>query len=145
MAKKAHICKVYQKSEASGSFNLELPHSKKDHDKFIKKYKPIISSFTYSDFNPDSEEYEVTEINVIKSSELKIKFKEVKKKMNVILESAKVEISFAKSDSEQEERFLDKDWSEEWIEPTICFEGPKPGDTIYLPYENNSLFTLELS
>ena len=135
-------CKIVQKTDADkGSFGLELPHTKKDHDDFLKKYKPIISTLKFNDFNPDSDEYEVTEITVKKSTG-KIKFTESKGKMMVVLESADVELSF--DDGDQEERFLDKDWSEEWVEPTICFKGSKDGDEIYLPYEDNSLFTIDL-
>jgi hypothetical protein len=119
-------------------FQLELPHTKKDHDNFLKNYKPTISSLNYNDFNPESDEYEVTEVTVVKS-ELKLLFEEANNKMTVALVSAKVEVSF--DDDDQKERFEDKDWESEWIEPTICFKGNKDGDEIYLPYENNSLFT----
>ena len=135
-------CKIIQKSDANKtSLGLELPHSKKDHDDFIKKYKPTISTLNFNDFNPESDEYEVTEVSVNKSS-VKIKFTEAKGKMIVVLDPADIELSF--DDGDQEERFLDKDWSEEWVEPTICFKGNKDGDEVYLPYEDNSLFTIDL-
>jgi hypothetical protein len=130
---------IAQVSDKDASdFALELSHSKKDHDKFLKDYKPTISSLIYNDFNPDSDEYEPTEVSVVKS-ELKLIFKEANGKMTVALVSAEVEISF--DDADQQERFEDKDWESEWIEPTICFKGSKDGDEIFLPYENNSLFT----
>ena len=135
-------CKIVRQSVTNkASLGLELPHSKKDHDDFIKKYKPTISTLNFNDFNPESDEYEVTEVSVNKSS-VKIKFTEAKGKMIVVLESADIELSF--DDGDQEERFLDKDWSEEWVEPTICFKGNKDGDEVYLPYEDNSLFTIDL-
>ena len=135
-------CKIVQKSDANkANLSLELSHSKKDHDKFLKDYKPTISTLNFNDFNPDSDEYEVTEVSVNKST-VKIKFTEVKGKMIVVLESADIELSF--DDGDQEERFLDKDWSEEWVDPTICFKGSKDGDEIYLPYADNSLFTIDL-
>ena len=135
-------CKIVQKSDANkASLGLELPHSKKDHDNFLKNYKPTITTLNFNDFNPESDEYEVTEVSVNKSS-VKIKFTEAKGKMIAVLESADIELSF--DDGDQEERFLDKDWSEEWVEPTICFKGSKAGDEIYLPYEDNSLFTIDL-
>ena len=135
-------CKIVQKSDANkASLSLELPHSKKDHDNFLKNYKPTISTLNFNDFNPESDEYEVTEVSVNKSS-VKIKFTEAKGKMIAVLESADIVLSF--DDGDQEERFLDKDWSEEWVGPTICFKGSKAGDEIYLPYEDNSLFTIDL-
>ena len=63
---------IVQVSDKDASdFALELSHSKKDHDKFLKDYKPTISSLIYNDFNPDSDEYEPTEVSVVKS-ELKL-------------------------------------------------------------------------
>ena len=115
---------------------LELPHSKKDHDEFLMNYKATISSIIYNRFDPDTDEYEPTEISVIKS-DLKLTFKEVNNKMTVALVSAEIEVSF--DDADEQERFEDKEWSQEWIEPTICFKG-KSGDEVYLPYEDNSLF-----
>ena len=52
-------CKIVQKSDANkASLSLELPHSKKDHDNFLKNYKPTISTLNFNDFNPESDEYE---------------------------------------------------------------------------------------
>ena len=83
-------CKIVQKSDANkASLGLELPHSKKDHDNFLKNYKPTISTLNFNDFNPESDEYEVTEVSVNKSS-VKIKFTEVKGKMIAVLESADI-------------------------------------------------------
>ena len=129
--------KILQKKDDNKPSAFEHDISLKD----AKSLKVELSSFVYNDFNPDSDEYEVTEITVKKSTG-KIKFTESKGKMMVVLESADVELSF--DDGDQEERFLDKDWSEEWVEPTICFKGSKDGDEIYLPYEDNSLFTIDL-
>ena len=129
--------KILQKKDDNKPSAFEHDISLKD----TKSLKVEFSSFVYNDFNPDSDEYEVTEITVKKSTG-KIKFTESKGKMMVVLESADVELSF--DDGDQEERFLDKDWSEEWVEPTICFKGSKDGDEIYLPYEDNSLFTIDL-
>jgi hypothetical protein len=40
-----------------------------------------------------------------------------------------------------EERFLDKEWPEEWIEPTLFFKSEK--NHFSLRYQDNSLFTLK--
>ena len=39
-------------------------------------------------------------------------------------------------------RFLDKEWPEEWIEPTLFFKSEK--NHFSVKYQDNSLFTLKL-
>tara|TARA_B110000037_G_C16820038_1_gene383296 strand:- start:350 stop:535 length:186 start_codon:yes stop_codon:yes gene_type:complete len=60
--------------------------------------------------------------------------------MFVILKSA--EISLNIEDEEMEDRFTDKEWPEEWVEPTLYFKSKKKDFSI--KHEDNSLFTLEL-
>ena len=68
----------------------------------------------------------------------KLTFKEANNKLTVALVSAEIEVSF--DGASEQRRFEDKEWSQEWIEPTICFKG-KSGYEVSLPYEDNSLFT----
>ena len=41
-----------------------------------------------------------------------------------------------------EERFLGKEWPEEWIEPTLFFKSEK--NHFSVKYQDNSLFTLKI-
>ena len=131
--------KKIKKNDPIGSFELELPHGKKDHKKFIEDFQCSISYVDYSDYKPDQEEYENTELKVSKSK-VELDYKEKKGKMFVILKSA--EISLNIEDEEMEDRFTDKEWPEEWVEPTLYFKSKKKDFSI--KYEDNSLFTLEL-
>ena len=132
-------CKIIRKNDPIGSFELSLPHGKKDHKKFTDEFECSISYIDYIDYKPDQEEYETTELKVDKSK-VKIDYKEKKGKMFVVLKSA--DISLKIDDEEMENRFTDKEWPEEWVEPTLHFKSKKK--EFSLKYEDNSLFTLEL-
>ena len=131
--------KIIRRNDPIGSFELQLPHDKKDHKKFIEQFECYISYIDYSDYKPDQEEYETTELKVDKSK-VEINYKEIENKMFVILKSA--DISLKIDDEEMKDRFTDKEWPEEWVEPTLHFKSKKK--KFSLKYEDNSLFTLEL-
>lgn len=126
--------KIFKKS-SGGSIEREIDSTDP------KSLKVELSSFVYNDFNPDSDEYEEQEVKV-KKSEVKFKLKENKGKLKIALESAKIEFDI--DDDSQKERFLDKDWSEESITPTLKITSKGKKGEEYLDYQDNSLFGLEL-
>ena len=129
---------------------FELDHSPKEHANFLKKNKPCLGNFVWSDFTPDKDyeetgdgNWEDTEMTVINST-AELKYIKTKKKMYAILLSGKVEIEF--ENKAQSERFLDKDWSQEWIIPSLTFEPLKSGDKAHgsiFQDMDRGLYTLE--
>ena len=129
---------------------FELDHSPKEHANFLKKNKPCLGNFVWSDFTPDKNyeetgdgNWEDTEMTVINST-AELKYIKTKKKMYAILLSGKVEIEF--ENKAQSERFLDKDWSQEWIIPSLTFEPLKSGDKAHgsiFQDMDRGLYTLE--
>jgi hypothetical protein len=63
--------------------------------------------------------------------------------MYAIILSGKVEIEF--ENKAQSKRFLDKEWSQEWIIPSLTFEPLKSGDKAlsFSPDMNRDLYTLD--
>ena len=118
-------------SQGSGSLQYQINS--------LLANKGIKINIDYSDYKPDQKEYETTELKVDKSK-VEIDYKEIENKMFVILKSA--DISLKIDDEEMKDRFTDKEWPEEWVEPTLHFKSKKK--KFSLKYEDNSLFTLEL-
>lgn len=125
--------KIFQQKNTSGNFERQI------QSKDPKKCKVEVSSIVYNDFNPDLDDYEEQEIR-IKKSKVNFKIKEVKGKSFIILVSADIEFDI--DDGDQNERFMDKDWSEEWVVPTLKIVNGKKEE--YIDYQDNSLFGLEL-
>ena len=122
---------------------FELDHSPKEHANFLKKNKPCLGNFVWSDFISDEDGYEDTEMTVINST-AELKYIKTKKRMYAIILSGKVEIE--SENKAQSERFLDKDWSQEWIIPSLTFEPLKPGDKTHPDISQDmdrDLYTLE--
>ena len=126
-------CKVIQKKEDNKPSAFEQDFSLKD----VKSLKVELSSITYNDFNPDTDDYEEQELSVKKSD---VKFK-IKGKSKIILETANIEIDI--DDEEQKERFMDKDWETETVFPTIKLTD-KTKKSEYIEFNSGHLFTLEI-
>ncbi len=128
--------KIFQKKDDNKPSAFE-------HDIALKDAKSLtveLSSFVYNDFNPDSDEYEEQEVSV-KKSDVKFKIKNNKGKLKIILESANAE--FEIDDSDQSERFMDKDWETETITPTLKLTDKSKKEE-YVTYDGGHLFTLEV-
>ena len=114
-----------------------------EHDITLKDAKSLtveLSSFVYNDFNPDSDEYEEQEVSV-KKSDVKFKIKNNKGKLKIIFDSANAD--FEIDDSDQSERFMDKDWETETIIPTLKLTDKSKKED-YVTYDGGHLFTLEV-
>ena len=127
--------KILQKKDDNKPSAFEHDISLKD----TKSLKVEFSSFVYSDFNPDSDEYEEQEVSV-KKSDVKFKIKNSKGKLKIILESANVDFEI---DDDQSERFMDKDWETETITPTLMLTDKSKKEE-YVTYDGGHLFTLEV-
>jgi hypothetical protein len=129
---------IIKKNDPIGSFDIKLPNSIKTLDD-LKDYSLSISYIDYSDYKPDLEDFEITEIK-ISNSKVNIDYKEKDNQIFATLNNATIDISF--EDKDLQERFLDKEWSEEWIEPTLFFKSKK--NHFSVKYQDNSLFTLKI-
>ena len=129
---------IIKKNDPIGSFDIKLPNSIKTLDD-LKDYSLSISYIDYSDYKPDLEDFEITEIK-ISNSKVNIDYKEKDNQIFATLNKATIDISF--EDKDLQERFLDKEWSEEWIEPTLFFKSKK--NHFSVKYQDNSLFTLKI-
>jgi hypothetical protein len=129
---------IIKKNDPIGSFDIKLPNSIKTLDD-LKDYSLSISYIDYSDYKPDLEDFEITEIK-ISNSKVNIDYKEKDNQIFATLNNATIDISF--EDKDLQDRFLDKEWSEEWIEPTLFFKSKK--NHFSVKYQDNSLFTLKI-
>jgi len=129
---------IIKKNDPIGSFDIKLPNSIKTLDD-LKDYSLSISYIDYSDYKPDLEDFEITEVK-ISNSKVNIDYKEKDNQIFATLNNATIDISF--EDKDLQERFLDKEWSEEWIEPTLFFKSKK--NHFSVKYQDNSLFTLKI-
>lgn len=129
---------IIKKNDPIGSFDIKLPNSIKTLDD-LKDYSLSISYIDFSDYKPDLEDFEITEVKISKSK-VNISYKEKDNEIFVSLNNATIDILF--DDKEMQERFLDKEWSEEWIEPTLFFKSKK--NHFSVKYQDNSLFTLKI-
>ena len=127
--------KILQKKDDNKPSAFEHDISLKD----TKSLKVEFSSFVYSDFNPDSDEYEDQEVSVT-TSDVKFKIKNSKGKLKITLESANVDFEI---DDDQSERFMDKDWETETITPTLMLTDKSKKEE-YVTYDAGHLFTLEV-
>jgi hypothetical protein len=127
--------KILQKKDDNKPSAFEHDISLKD----TKSLKVEFSSFVYSDFNPDSDEYENQEVSVT-TSDVKFKIKNSKGKLKITLESANVDFEI---DDDQSERFMDKDWETETITPTLMLTDKSKKEE-YVTYDGGHLFTLEV-
>ena len=127
--------KILQKKDDNKPSAFEHDISLKD----TKSLKVEFSSFVYSDFNPDSDEYEEQEV-IVKKSDVKFKIKKSKGKLKITLESANVDFEI---DDDQSERFMDKDWETETITPTLMLTDKSKKEE-YVTYDGGHLFTLEV-
>ena len=127
--------KILQKKDDNKPSAFEHDISLKD----AKSLKVELSSFVYSDFNPDSDEYENQEVSVT-TSDVKFKIKNSKGKLKITLESANVDFEI---DDDQSERFMDKDWETETITPTLKLTDKSKKEE-YVTYDGGHLFTLEV-
>jgi hypothetical protein len=127
--------KILQKKDDNKPSAFEHDISLKD----TKSLKVEFSSFVYSDFNPDSDEYEDQEVSVT-TSDVKFKIKKSKGKLKITLESANVDFEI---DDDQSERFMDKDWETETITPTLMLTDKSKKEE-YVTYDGGHLFTLEV-
>ena len=127
--------KILQKKDDNKPSAFEHDISLKD----TKSLKVEFSSFVYSDFNPDSDEYEDQEVSVT-TSDVKFKIKNSKGKLKITLESANVDFEI---DDDQSERFMDKDWETETITPTLMLTDKSKKEE-YVTYDGGHLFTLEV-
>jgi hypothetical protein len=128
--------KIIQKKDDNKPSAFEHDISLKD----TKSLKVEFSSFVYSDFNPDSDEYEDQEVSVT-TSDVKFKIKNSKGKLKITLESANVDFEI---DDDQSERFMDKDWETETITPTLMLTDESKKEE-YVTYDGGHLFTLEVA
>ena len=129
---------IIKKNDPIGSFDIKLPNSIKTLDD-LKDYSLSISYIDYSDYKTDLEDFEITEVK-ISNSKVNIDYKEKDNQIFATLNNATIDISF--EDKDLQERFLDKEWSEEWIEPTLFFKSKK--NHFSVKYQDNSLFTLKI-
>jgi len=129
---------IIKKNDPIGSFDIKLPNSIKTLDD-LKDYSLSISYIDYSDYKTDLEDFEITEVK-ISNSKVNIDYKEKDNQIFATLNNATIDISF--EDKDLQERFLDKEWSEEWIEPTLFFKSEK--NHFSVKYQDNSLFTLKI-
>src|SRR6056300_500207 len=129
---------IIKKAHPIGTFDIKLPVSIKSLDD-LKNYTPSISYIDFSDYKADLEDFEITEVR-ISNSKVNIDYKEKDNEIFVSLNNATIDISF--EDKDLQERFLDKEWSEEWIEPTLFFKSKK--NHFSVKYQDNSLFTLKI-
>ena len=127
---------ILQKKDDNKLSAFECDISLKD----AKSLKVELSSFVYNDFNPDSDEYEEQEVSV-KKSDVKFKIKNNKGKLKIIFDSANAD--FEIDDSDQSERFMDKDWETETIIPTLKLTDKSKKED-YVTYDGGHLFTLEV-
>ena len=127
--------KILQKKDDNKPSAFEHDISLKD----TKSLKVEFSSFVYSDFNPDSDEYEDQEVSVT-TSDVKFKIKNSKGKLKITLESANVDFEI---DDDQSERFMDKDWETETITPTLKLTDKSKKEE-HITYDGGHLFTLEV-
>jgi hypothetical protein len=143
--------KVLKQSEFEKKiFQTELLHTKKEHTEFLKKYKPAIIKLSWGDWitQEGSDESEMVEVfSNVKSSDVKLDYKEVKNKMFAIFKSATInEVEFDKKDGDQKDRFNDKDWSSgETIMPFFAFIDIKTKKIVEFKFDDTSLSSFELS
>jgi hypothetical protein len=131
-------------------FQVKLSHTKKDHGEFLKKYKPAIIKLSWGDWKTQegSDESEMVEVlSNVKSSDVKLDYMEVKNEMFAIFKSATInEVEFDKKDSDQKNRFDDKDWSSgETIMPFFAFIDIKTKKILEFKFEDTGLSSFELS
>jgi len=131
-------------------FQAKLSHTKKEHSEFLKKYKPAIIKLSWGDWitQEDSDEPEMVEVlSDVKNSDVQLDYKEVKNKMVAIFKSATInEVEFDEEDSDQSNRFNDKDWSSgETIMPFFAFIDIKTKKLLEFEFENTGLSSFELS
>jgi len=131
-------------------FQAKLSHTKKEHSEFLKKYKPAIIKLSWGDWitQEDSDESEMVEVvSDVKNSDVQLDYKEVKNKMVAIFKSATInEVEFDEDDSDQSNRFNDKDWSSgETIMPFFAFIDIKTKKLLEFEFENTGLSSFELS
>ena len=129
---------IIKKADPIGTFDIKLPDSIKSLDD-LKNYTPSISYIDFSDYKADLEDFEITEVKISKSN-VNVSYKEKDNEIFATLNSATIDILF--DDKEMEERFLDKEWPEEWIGPTLFFKSEK--NHFSVKYQDNSLFTLKI-
>jgi hypothetical protein len=139
-----------QKEFEKKIFQVKLSHTKKDHSEFLKKCKPVITKLSWGDWitQDGSDDSEMVEVfSNVKSSDVKLDYKEVKNKMFAIFKSAIInEIEFDKNDSNQKDRFIDKDWSSgETIMPFFAFIDVKTKKIQEFKFEDTGLSSFELS
>jgi len=131
-------------------FQAKLSHTKKEHSEFLKKYKPAIIKLSWGDWitQEDSDESEMVEVvSDVKNSDVQLDYKEEKNKMVAIFKSATInEVEFDEDDSDQSNRFNDKDWSSgETIMPFFAFIDIKTKKLLEFEFENTGLSSFELS
>ena len=131
-------------------FQAKLSHTKKEHSEFLKKYKPAIIKLSWGDWitQEDSDESEMVEVvSDVKNSDVQLDYKEEKNKMVAIFKSATInEVEFDEEDSDQSNRFNDKDWSSgETIMPFFAFIDIKTKKLLEFEFENTGLSSFELS
>jgi len=131
-------------------FQAKLSHTKKEHSEFLKKYKPAIIKLSWGDWitQEDSDEPEMVEVvSDVKNSDVQLDYKEEKNKMVAIFKSATInEVEFDEDDSDQSNRFNDKDWSSgETIMPFFAFIDIKTKKLLEFEFENTGLSSFELS
>jgi hypothetical protein len=139
-----------QKEFEKKIFQVKLSHTKKEHNEFLKKYKPAIIKLSWADwiYPEGSDEGEMVEVfsNVI-SSDVKLDYKEVKNHMYAIFKSATIDkVEFDKGEEDQKSRFDDKDWSSgETILPFFGFIDVKTKKILEFKFEDTGLSSFELS
>jgi len=81
---------IIKKNDPIGSFDIKLPNSIKTLDD-LKDYSLSISYIDYSDYKPDLEDFEITEVK-ISNSKVNIDYKEKDNEIFVSLNNATIDI-----------------------------------------------------
>ena len=115
---KGYTCQANLKTKAQESElpAVSLPSNTSDGDASDSHATWIVNQIVWDDFNSKTEEYVRTESKVL-SSDVIIVFVSKKGKKIGKLISASLTIQFA--GRSQFERFRDKEWSEEWVLPSL--------------------------
>jgi hypothetical protein len=82
---------IIKKNDPIGSFDIKLPNSIKTLDD-LKDYSLSISYIDYSDYKPDLEDFEITEVK-ISNSKVNIDYKEKDNQIFATLNNATIDIS----------------------------------------------------
>jgi hypothetical protein len=82
---------IIKKNDPIGSFDIKLPNSIKTLDD-LKDYSLSISYIDFSDYKPDLEDFEITEVKISKSK-VNIDYKEKDNEIFVSLNNATIDIS----------------------------------------------------